>query len=227
MAKWFRAKSEFELLEKWVKRAFEKFPDSPVVQLEYAGWLLRTGKYDDVAKLVEKFESKNGATLDSSSLKGRIAFAKKQYDQSVKHFGEIFRQQPNNFENSSMLVFALSETPSPDNHQQAYNIAQRNFQAFPNNQLAALAMAVALKKFGKSDVADQLLERAARMGNIMADTAYFMAQKLNGEGRAIQAKIMLDGFLDAQDTFLYRERAKELIDSVSGENSSLPEPKGN
>ena len=223
MAKWYRSNSEFKSLGTWVAKAVEKYPDNPVVQLEHAAWLLRVGKYDEVEQAIVVLEAKNGPSLDSLSIKGRVAFGRGNYDAAVDNFGQVYSQQPNNFENSSMYVFSLLETEGPQNKQQGVSLAQRNFQAFPNSQLAALAMSVALNKAGKASLSNQLLERAARMGNILPDTAFFMATKLNGEGRGLQAKIMLDTFMGAQDLFLYRERAQELIDSI-GSDESLPEP---
>lgn len=223
MAKWYRSKSDFKSLELWVTKAVKKHPENPVVQLEHAAWLLRVGKYDEVESVVTAFETKNGASLDSLSLKGRVAFGRGNYDLAAEQFGQIYSRQPNNFENSSMYVFSLLETQGQQNNQQGINLAQRNFQTLPNNQLAALAMSVALKKAGKANLSSQLLERAARMGEILPDTAFFMASKLNGDGRGLQAKIMLDSFMESRAMFLYRERAQELIDSIGAD--SLPEPK--
>ena len=224
LAKWFRAKSDYKLLEKWATDANQKYPENPVVQLEYAGWLLRCGRYDEVEKIVVAFESKNGESLDSASLRGRLAFGRQQFAKATADFARIYQQQPNNFENSSLYVFALLETGSQESLQQAFGIAQRNYQAFPNSQLAVLAMSNTLAKMGRAAVADQLLERAARMGNIMPDTAYFMAEKLNREERGLQAKIMLDSFMDSRDTFIYREKAKALIESIGTGDATLPEP---
>ena len=224
MAKWSRAKSDYNLLEKWIEQAVKKHPGNPLVQLEYAAWQLRNGKLEEVEKLVREFETQKGPSLDSYSLKGRVAFALQQYDRAAESFGKIHQQQPNNFENSSLLIFALIETRPSENHQQAMNIAQRNFQAFPNNQLAVLAMSVALSKAGRTELADQLLERAARMGNLLPDTAYFMALKLKRQNRLLQAKIMLDSVMSTKDMFLYRDRAQELMAADQNGDQNLPEP---
>ena len=224
MAKWSRAKSNYKLLEKWIEQAVKKHPGNPLVQLESAAWQLRNRNFDEVAKLVRNFEAQKGPSLDSYSLKGRVAFALQQFDRAVEHFGKIYEQQPNNFENSSLYIFALVESEATANHQQAMNIAQRNFQAFPNSQLAALAMSAALGKAGRTELADQLLERAARMGNLLPDTAYFMALKLKRQNRLIQAKIMLDSVMGTKDMFLYRDRAEELMADEQSSDQPLPKP---
>ncbi len=223
LAKWFRNKNDMENYAKWVQAAWSKDPANPLTQLEYAAWQLRLDEFDTAAAAIESYEAKNGESLESQGLKGRIAFSQEDYAAAESWFAALYRQQPNNFEFSYLYVLSLLESNDPQKLQQAVTIAQRNYQVLPNNQLAAASMGWALLKIGKLDLGQQLLTQASKAGDMLPDTAYFLAAMMIDQNRNLQAKVLLDPFLNSKQIFLYRSVANRLLKEIdSGED--LPDP---
>ena len=223
LAKWFRNRNDLENYAKWVEAAWSKDPANPLTQLEYAAWQLRLDAFDTAAAAIESYEAKIGESQESQGLKGRIAFSQEDYPAAESLFALLYQQQPNNFEFSYLYVLALLESNDPQKLQQAVTLAQRNYQALPNNQLAAASMGWALLKVGKLDLGQQLLTQASKAGEMLPDTAYFLASMMIDQNRNLQAKVLLDPFLNSKQIFLYRSAAKRLLEEIDN-GEDLPDP---
>lgn len=227
VAKWYLAKSDVDNYSKWIQQAFDKHGNNGFVQVEYAAWLLRKEEFSKAMSVLKSFESKSGETAQSKIIKGRIAFSQQQYASAEPIFADLFQRQPNNLEHMYLYALALLENPDTQKQRQGAQLAQRNFQLNPGNQLTSSILGWALYKTGSKEVGRDLLMRTAEAGNMLPDTAYLVAQMMAEEGRASQAKIILSPFINTPAIFIYRARAKELLATLgsdSGTDAELPGP---
>ncbi len=225
LAKWYRGINDLENYARWVESAQQKYTSNALTQIEYGTWLIFSEQFDRAAEIVAQYESENGESAESKLIRGRIAFSKEDFAAAEELFGDLHRQQPNDFENSYLYALCLLGSDDPEKHQQAGAIVQRNLQVNPNNQLALASMGWALLRIGKPDLAQQLLSRIPTGGNILPDTAFFLAKLMVEQDRRTQARNVLEPFLETKQTFLFRPAAKRLIEQIDSEkDAELPNP---
>ncbi len=214
LARWYRNRNDTENYAKWIKQAYKQFPDHALAQLEYAAWLLRNEDFDAVEKVIEAYQVQHGDSSESRRFLGRIAFARQQFDKAESYFADVFREQPSNFESAYLYVLSLLESQDRQKYPQAIEIAQRNQQLFPGNQLALACLGWAFWRTNQADLAKQWLSRASEMGELLPDTAYFLARTMYDEGQGARAKVILEPFLDSPDVFLYRSSARKMVEQI-------------
>ena len=228
MGKWYLGKNDLAAYEEQIQKAYSSNPNSGFVQIEYAASLLRKENFEQAMKIVDGYEASNGASSQSKLIRGRIAFSMRQYAPAGALFAGLFQEQPNNLEHSYLYALTLLENPNEKQQRQGLQLAQRNYQLNPNNQLTTSILAWALYKNGSKEVAMEIVSRAAKASPLVPDAAYLIARMLTEEGRGPQAKVILKPYVDSPAIFLYRARAKELLVSIEAEAGqsadALPDP---
>lgn len=229
LAKWYLARGDIEQYGKWVRQGFEKHKTNRFIQVEYAAWLLRQEDFTQALAVIKKYESGGGETTQSKLIKGRIAFSQQQYGSAETMFADLFQRQPNNLEHMYLYSLTLLENPDKRKQQQGAQLAQRNFQLNPTNQLTSSILGWAMYKTGNKEVGGELLSRIAEAGKLLPDTAYLVARMMVSEGRASMAKTVLDPHVKSPAIFIYRARAKELLTSLNSSDGAgnLPGPSKN
>ncbi len=91
--------------------------------------------------------------------------------------------------------------------------------------MANAAVGWVMLKLGNKEAATEILTRTARSSQLSPEVAFFVASMLQGNGKTMQAKLLLQPALESKGMFLYRERANELMKALSGA-SDLPSPAG-
>ena len=223
LATWFQQKGDVKGTEEWVKRAAANYPDNPDVQLELGNWAISQEDFDTAEKAIATVEAKQGGKPNTDAMKARIAFAKGDYSQAEKRFELLYQQQPNSFDISNMYVLALAESPDDTKKKMAIQLAQRNLQGLPNNHIAQSAFGWALLKSGNVQDAKTLFSRVARVQRLPPEIAYYLAVILEQDGKSDQAKQLLQTALKSQGMFLYRSKAKEMLDRIET-GAGLPDP---
>jgi hypothetical protein len=69
-------------------------------------------------------------------------------------------------------------------------------------------------KLGRIKEAEEALTSVANSGNVSADSAYFLANLLAGQGRKSDAQQVLEQALKAEQPFTYRKQAQGLLVSL-------------
>ena len=223
LATWYQQQGDLAGTEEWVKKAAKNYPENSAVQLEYGNWALSREDFTTAQQAIAAIEAKLGAKPNTNLMKGRIAFAKGDYQTAEKLFEMLYQQQPNSFDISNMYALTLAESTDPQKKNQAVQLARRNVQGLPDNQIAQAAFGWALLKAGNVQDAKTVLSRVARMPRLPPEIAYYLAVLLEQQGQGGQAKIILEPAIESQGMFLYRGKAKELLERV-GTTSELPDP---
>ena len=227
IAKWYLANGDTDQYNQWIRQAFEKHKSNGFIQIEYAAWLLRQEDFARALSVIKTFESDSGATAQSKLIKGRIAFSQQQYANAEAIFADLFQRQPNNLEHMYLYSLTLLENPDKQKQQLGAQLARRNFQLNPTNQLTSSILGWAVYQTGNKKDGRQLLLRAAQTGSMLPDTAFLVARMLIEEGEEAQAKITLNQYVKNPAIFVYRARAKEILESLGSVDAELPGPSKN
>lgn len=222
LASWFQQKGDAASVEKWIKDALGKYPDSAIVNLEYANWALSSEDFKTSLAAIAKYESLEGANASSQLLRARIAFAQQQYLDATGLLDELFKTRPNSFEVSNLYVLSLIENDDSAKQNLAYQLAQRNLRALPSNPVAAAAYGWVLLNRGATEDASKLLARTAKSTELPPELTFFVASMLEKNNQNGQAQTLLEPALKTKGLFLYRQRAQELYQRLS--SSELPAP---
>ncbi|MCH2177432.1 MAG: tetratricopeptide repeat protein [Mariniblastus sp.] len=225
LATWYQQQGDLVGTEEWVNKAAKNYPENPSVQLEYGSWALSREDFTTAEQAIATVEAKVGAKPNTNLMKGRIAFAKGDYPAAEKLFEVLYQQQPNSFDISNMYALTLAESTDSQKKNQAVQLARRNVQGLPDNQIAQAAFGWALLKGGNVQDAKTVLSRVARMPRLPPEIAYYLAVLLEQQGEGSQAKIILEPAIESQGMFLYRGKAKELLKRVESTSGS-PDPNG-
>ena len=220
LATWFRQKGDAEGTEQWIKQASSNYPDNPVVQMELGNWALGQEDFEVAQQAIATAEAKQGEKPATDLMKARIAFAQGDYPQAESMFAELYLQQPSSFDVSNMYVLCLAENPEDSKKQLAVQLAQRNFQGLPNNQIAQSAFGWALLKSGNLQDAKTIFSRVARMQRLPPEIAYYLATILDREGKRDQARQLLQSALQTKGLFLYRAKAMQMLEQIGAEAGS-------
>ncbi len=225
IASWYQRQRDEPNTEKYIRLAFEKYPDNPSVQLEYANWAIGQEDFETAAATIKSYEEAEGESMTTKMMKARMAFARQSYGDAERLLADLFKLQPNSFDVSNLYALSLIETDDTEKQKLAKQITQRNLQALPNNPVANAAVGWVMLKLGNKEAATEILTRTARSSQLSPEVAFFVASMLQGNGKTMQAKLLLQPALESKGMFLYRERANELMKALSGA-SDLPSPAG-
>lgn len=222
LASWYLRKRDDTGVEKWIKEAIGKYPENAIANLEYANWALSKEDFKTSSSAIAKYESIGEVNSSSKLLRARIAFARQQYPVAAGLLDELFKTRPGSFDVSNLYVLSLIESANKERQKLAAQIAQRNFQALPNNAVAAAAYGWVLLKQGATADASKLLLQTAKSAELPPEVTFFVASMLEANGQNAQAQTLLKPALQTKGLFLYRQRAKELYQRLG--SSELPAP---
>ena len=94
-------------------------------------------------------------------------------------------------------------------------IANRNLRALPNNVIAQAARGYILLRGGKTEQAKTTIGRALQQQNASPEIRFFAASVLNKMGEKENTKTTLEQALKYRGLFLYRARAKKMLQQLS------------
>ena len=214
MANWFQRTGKFDTAKVWIQAAAETYADSPQVQLEVASWAVNEEQFPMANSAIKKADV-GGETPQSLSLKAKIAFAGESYGVAESHYGKLYKQFPNNFDASNMYALCLIESDDPEKQKMALEIANRNLRALPNNVIAQAARGYILLRGGKTEQAKTTIGRALQQQNASPEMRFFAASVLNKMGEKENTKTTLEQALKYRGLFLYRARAKKMLQQLS------------
>ncbi len=225
MAKWFQDTGKVDEAGVWIIKAAESYPDNPMVQFQYATYAINKDAFTEANVAIETIESKLGETPPTVLLKGQMAFAGQTYELAEAHYKKLIELQPNSFDAANMYALSLIESPAEDKRKLAAQIAQRNLQALPDNQIAQAAFGWVLWRLGEKEQARTFLTRAARSPQLAPEIAFFLATIMHESGSSQQAKLVLEQAINAKGLFLYRNAATKLMQEIDEKTTgSLPDP---
>ena len=117
------------------------------------------------------------------------------------------------------LAFALCAQKDPAKKAVGLDYAQMQAQLQPREAEAQAALGWAYHQLGRADEAEQTLHKAAALGNLSADAAYYYVRVLVDRGRKDKAKKLIKPLQSAIKTgavFAQRPEAEALVKEIGG-----------
>ena len=214
IANWFQRAGKFDTAKVWIQAAAETYVESPQVQLEVANWAVNEEQFPMAISALKKADVA-GETPQSLSIKAKIAFAGESYGVAESHYEELYKRFPNNFDASNMYALCLIESDDPAKRKMALEIANQNLRALPNNIIAQAARGYVLLREGKTEQAKTIIGRAIQKQNASPELRFFAASVLEAMNEKENSKTTLEQALKHRGLFLYRARAKKLLQQLS------------
>jgi Tfp pilus assembly protein PilF len=232
----------------WMESALQKAPNDLLTLLVAAQWAVETNQLPEAEKnattaltLAEKAYREAPAAgiaqaeaqlLSARVLRGLIALHKKEFKTAEGYFQEAVILVPNNFAATNDLALALCEqkaadgTPDPDKLRKAQEYAKLNYQQKQRDPEANSTYGWVLYKSGYKGEAERLLRAAASLGNMLPDTAYYLAQVAydNNSTKHEELKTLLKAALQTKLSFSMRPEAQKLLDKLNAEPPAKEKP---
>ncbi len=212
--------------ENWVVKALEKYPAEQPVVLEYLDWMVAHENFEKADELLQRMEVKIGSLPAVLMLKGKMAFARQEYEQAEKLFSTLRTSEPTNAEVSTMLALSMAELNDPEKLQKAMEIAGQNVQLQPRNPTIMAVLGYLFLKSNNLPAAGEWLNRSTQSGTIAAESAFYIAEFLNKQGDKARALELVNTSLENRGLFLYRQPALQLKKQLSDKDESLTPPVG-
>jgi len=203
-----------EKAAEWMQYAVGKSPDDVRTRLGMARWLWQTGQLDEARVHAEKALELDPESLDAKIMLGMIARYTRDNEEAERLFEQASTQSPGNFTARNQLVLTLIESDDSAKRQRALELAELNARVFPNNSEASATLGWVYYNFDRLNEARRGLAKAAQLGAVNSDTAYYMAHVAADQGRAMEALRILEKALDYDGPFLHRDEALALQDKL-------------
>jgi len=200
--------------KKWMTYALQKAPSDPKTRLVAANWALETNQYDVAQEHAAKAMQLDPKSRDAKMLRGVISLFQKDFKNAEVYFEAAHLHSPGYFPATNNLALALVEQPDETKKRRAMEYAQSNARQHPRVAEAASTYGWVLYRTGQTDQAEQVLTRAASMGNMTSDTAYYLARVYADKLRKDEAKQLLQSALKNPGLFSQRQEAQALLNEL-------------
>ncbi len=209
----------------WVDKALAKYPNDNKVLLEYVDWMIAHENFEAVDKILASNGEKISNLPAVVMLKGKMAFARQQYEEAESFFSELRATEPSNIEVSTMLAIAMAERNDPGKLEKAVQMATQNMQLQQQNAIVMAVLGYLLLKQEKVQLAGEWLNRASASGNVPPETAFYIASFLQKQGDKVRATELVNSALSNKGLFLYRLPAQQLQKELASTPQNEPSNK--
>ncbi len=224
LATFYQQTGKAEEAGQWVQKAFENHPENVSVLTQYATWQVNQENFDLANQALAKVENLAGNMPAATLLKGKMAFAQQSYELAESRFAELVKLDPNNSEVANLWAMALAESSSSEKLARALEQAQKNMQQQPQNPFAATVLGWVYFRQKNMEQANVWFSRAAQSRNLPPEAAYYFARFLQKVGQTEQALQLVNGALESDNLFLYRNSAVALKGELTAADNSLKAP---
>jgi tetratricopeptide (TPR) repeat protein len=193
--------------------------------LAFAGWYLDIGEIEKAKALLSEGLKAEANTTDKTIsrqklvLQGLQARYQKDYAGAEKQFNSLYTTSPDDFFAANQLALSLAEQTDPDKLRKAVAIAEVNAKANEQNGEARATLGWCYFKSKRYDDAEKLLESAIGNGQVMPDTAYYLAQLYHFKGKKDDAYRILKKAIASEGVFVNREDALAFMKTVEKDAS--------
>ncbi len=172
---------------------------------------LGSGDSGRIKELAERLRSADPHDPAAIKTCGIAALYLADYSRAEILFREGLRLQPASSEMENGLALALCEQNDSEKVRQAVQVASAVVQKQNDNREYLATLGWTLYKAGDRQQAFDVLQHAAADGRVHSQTAYYMAEVLNAEGKTEDAKRLLNAALAGTAPFAKRTAAEGLL----------------
>ncbi len=221
---WFARKGEKGKANNWFSKLPAKYPNDGAAQLDYASWALGQEDVEGAAAAITKAEATGGVNASSNTLKGKIAFYQRKYDDAVAIFKALYESSPQNAELANLYVLSMIESSDAENRVLANKVANLNLKANQNNRVALAVLGyVRLRTAGVNNQIKAIFGKVAQTRDGRSpEVDYFLASFLKEAGNAKSALAVIQQTSKYEGLFLYRRQAEQMKQGLAA--GVLPTP---
>ena len=220
---WLSRKGKKSEADAWFSKLPAMYANDATAQLDYANWTLAQENIESASTAIANAEAAGEATPALNTLKGKIAFYQRKYEDAVTIFKALHEGNPKNADLANMYVLCLIESSNPDNRVLANKPADANMQANPNNGVILAALGyVRLRTLGVNNQIKAIFAKVAQTQNRPPEVDYFLANFLKEAGDNKNALAVLQQASNRSGLFLYRRQAEQMKQGLAG--GVLPTP---
>ena len=215
----YQEEGDITTASKWMVEAIKADPKDARTRLAAATWSL------DIGELEQASQQADGAIaiapdslqVQARMVRGTVALFGKDYATAEKFFQDAHLRAPANLAAMKDLALALCAQKDPVKKGIGFEYAQIQAQLLPRDPEAQAALGWAYYQLGRLDQAEQVLQKAASLGNLSADAVYYYLRVLVAKGHMDEAKKLartLKSALKEHTVFAQRPEAEALVKQI-------------
>jgi tetratricopeptide (TPR) repeat protein len=212
LAQLYQRAGDRENVNKWMAAAVEAAPKDIKTRLAAGYDALEMGQMADAQKHAIAAARIDSKSPDAKFLRGLIALCQKDYSAGELFFDALAQKSPDDFAASNNLAMSLIEQDDEAKTKRALQYAEMNAEKFPKSASAASTLGWVYYRVGRLDDAEKWLRKAATLGKVSIDTAYFTARLDVARGRKAEAvKLLEDTLKESRGLSMFRHESEELL----------------
>jgi tetratricopeptide (TPR) repeat protein len=215
LAQFYQRKGDTKNAKHWMIAAINAAPKDLRTRLVAAEWSLTTDQLQEAEEQADAALQLDANSLDAQFLRGMVALHRKDYPKASECFQKVVDASPNHFVASNSLALALAEQDEAAK-KKALVYAEKNAEQFPDQADAFSTLGRIYYNLGQLDKAEEALRKAASLGPMSADMAYYIACVSVDRDRNDEARQLLTQALRSTGPFLMRPEAKKLLEKLTG-----------
>jgi tetratricopeptide (TPR) repeat protein len=223
IARWYQRKGKTENADMWIRKAAADNGENVDVQLTAAQWAMNREHFREALQIIERLEAASKKSNVTQDMRGKIAFAKSDFETAGAIYENLLGANPNNIDYANMLSLAMVHSDNEETRQRAKRLARQVASIQPKSAVALSSMAYALLKTGEPDTARSILGQVVKIPNHTPEVSYIIAYMLAETGQAPQAQSVLEQIVPKNGLFLFREQAEQLLKKVKQTSQTLPQ----
>jgi Tfp pilus assembly protein PilF len=207
----YSQKGDFKKASEWFDEALRLEPDSALVRLARATWLLEQGQAAAARTEIDlalKLEPKSQPVL---KVRGLVAWHLRDLVKAEQIFEPLHRDAPADYLSANLLALALVEQNDEAKRSRGLQLAEVNAVQFPQSSEVLATLGWALYRAGRLDLAEEKLRAATSRGRATPDMIYFLAQAVAENGKPDEARKLLQSATAQRHAFAHRDDAAALL----------------
>lgn len=182
--------------------------ESTQARLEMAAWLVDQQSSREAQQLLKGQQFEGEFAEQANLVQALIHRMRREFDEAEILLRNLLASSQDKFTVNNQLALVLSSKENEKDAKEAFQIAQRNLEAFPNHPEALATMGWTQLLTGDVDAAEQSLSSSSQGGVISRDTAFFLSRMLSIRGKSEESMKLLDAAKNGQGPFFYDYLAK-------------------
>ncbi len=210
LAQWFEEAGNLKATEEWFRKGLERGDPEPATK-EFAYWLLREGRPNDVGEVLQKLPQAIQDRTDFVLLRIQSEQMSGQFSKTISVLKDLIDKEDGEYQKVAKLhlAWALSDSDSADEKAEAISIAKSLVeQVGPASPLAMATLAWAHHRNGEQDEAVQALGKI-RSSNLERDVAFFVARIQEARGDKELAQAFYEAIEKSKGDFYHQTRMRK------------------
>ncbi|MBN1855030.1 MAG: tetratricopeptide repeat protein [Pirellulales bacterium] len=185
----------------------------------YAQWLIETGDSKEAKVQLAKALKLSPDSVEGLFLSGLADRMNKELQAAEEHFLAAHALVPTNRDVINQLALLLLNSEDTKERNRALQFAQMNRQLYQKESEPAITLGWVLYQLNQKRDANTEFQNGIRLGNINADSYYFLSKTQFDEDKLDVAEQFLERALQSRGLFIHRQEAQALLDIIKKRQS--------